>query len=208
MIAIRLTVPIACWRLGSAREYLESYEIPPPSTTYGALLSLVGEEDRNRHRGCRVTAGLIDAEPSTSIVLRTLWRLKDRPTPLGNRENARPDFQELRVRNDLVAWIDSTDETGDITLEERVLVAFQDPSSVDRFGGLALGESTHLVNDLWLLSDSRPPVTCRAFLVRPNGAVTVPVWVDHVGSAGTRFAVGEYVDVSEAPHAVELPVIG
>jgi CRISPR-associated protein Cas5t len=55
MLGVYVTVPIACFRKGLAREFLESEWIPPPATCYGFLLSLVGESRRSRHIGCRVT---------------------------------------------------------------------------------------------------------------------------------------------------------
>lgn len=207
MIGVRLTVPIACWRVGSAREYLETHELPPPATCYGALLSLVGEEERERHRGCRVTAGLLRPEPGTAVVLRTLWRVKDLKTPPGNKENARPDYQQLRIQSDVVVWLDSAGERGEPTLEQRVRAAFRNPEGVERFGGLSLGESTHLINDAWLI-DPRPPGPCNAFLLDPAGTLTLPTWVDHVGSAGTLFAVGSLAWIEEAPGAARLPIIG
>jgi CRISPR-associated Cas5-like protein len=42
MLGLRVTVPIACFRKGMAREYLETEMLPPPATCYGFLLSLVG----------------------------------------------------------------------------------------------------------------------------------------------------------------------
>lgn len=54
MLGLRVIVPIACFRKGLAREYLETEQLPPPSTCYGFLLSLVGETRRPRHAGCRV----------------------------------------------------------------------------------------------------------------------------------------------------------
>jgi CRISPR-associated protein Cas5t len=208
VIAVRVTIPIACWRIGAAREYLETYELPPPATCYGALLSLVGEEERDKHRGCRVTAGILAPEPTTSVVVRTLWRVKDKHGPAGNKENARPDFQQLRVQSDLIVWVDSTDERLDPPLEARVRNALLDSTSIDRFGGLSLGESTHLVNDVWLLADGRPPEPCRTFVVDPEGTVTLPTWVDHVGSTGTRFVVGRFAVIVDAPPTSGLPIIG
>ena len=49
MLGLRVTVPVACFRKGLAREYLETEQLPPPATCYGFLLSLVGETDRRRH---------------------------------------------------------------------------------------------------------------------------------------------------------------
>jgi CRISPR-associated protein Cas5t len=169
MIALRVTVPIACWRKGPAREFLETEPLPPPATCYGALLSLVGETNVDRHRGCRVTAGVLH-EPTHSVVLRTLWRIKDRRTPSGTGENARPDFQQLAVGADLILWCDSTEEPDPTAgLEARVVAAMDRPETIDRFGGWSLGESSHLVNDATLLRDAQPSSRCRLFVTHPDG---------------------------------------
>ncbi|HVY62875.1 MAG TPA: type I-MYXAN CRISPR-associated protein Cas5/Cmx5/DevS [Planctomycetota bacterium] len=207
MIALRLGVPIACWRKGHAREFLESERVPPPATCYGALLSLVGEQDRERHRGCRVTAGLLN-RPGRSVVLRTLWRIKDRSAPQGSGENAKPDFQQLVVNADLVVWCDSADEPDPGRgLEARVTRAIREPEAVERFGGWSLGESTHLINDLKLLPDGAPPERCEAFLLDPGGTVTLPVWVDHVGTAGTVHATGRFEPIHRPPGRHLLPQV-
>ncbi len=207
MIALRLTVPIACWRKGHARELLESELLPPPSTCYGALLSLVGEQDRERHRGCRITAGLL-SDPVRSTVLRTLWQIKKKAMPQGVGENAGPDFQQLMIGADLVIWCDSDDERESPRgLARRVEAAMQHPTAVDRFGGWSLGESTHLVNDAWLLPGASPPASCKAFLLDPGGSITLPVWVDHVGTAGTRYAVGTLEPTGAPPLRERLPQI-
>ena len=51
MLGLYITVPIACFRKGLARDFWESEPLPPPSTCYGFLLALVGEERRARHCG-------------------------------------------------------------------------------------------------------------------------------------------------------------
>lgn len=206
MIALRVTVPVACWRKGHAREFLETEILPPPATCFGMLLSLVGETKRVRHAGCRVSAGLFSAG-ETSTVLRTLWRIKDGKTPQGVGENAKPDYQQLVAGADLLIVCDSAEELARPTLEERVATALRDPGSVDRFGGLSLGESTHLVNDVWLLRGSDLPAPARLFLTKADGDVTLPVWVDHVGSAGTRYAVGELAEVTKLPAVDRLPQV-
>src|ERR1700685_2866094 len=106
MTGLHVTVPVACWRKGWAREYLETEELPPPATCYGFLLSLVGETDRRRHIGCRVTAGLL-SQPEKSVVLRTVWRLKK--ASLGSPGNTRPDYQQLLSHIELVVWLDSNE---------------------------------------------------------------------------------------------------
>lgn len=222
MTALHVTVPIACFRKGLAREYLETEQLPPPATCYGFLLSLVGETDRHRHLGCRVTAGLI-GRTRTSVVLRTVWRVKDRSVASGSGPNARPDYQQLLTGDssrrpfvELVVWLDSSDEvaSGD-NLESRVAAAL-DPArrgTISRFGGLSLGESTHMVDSISLLTDafrgSRSQEALRVFETDPEGSLSLPVWVDHVGSRGTRHAVGNLVerDWTAAPTTDRMPQI-
>lgn len=196
MLGVRVTVPVACFRKGLAREYLETESLPPPATCYGFLLSLVGETRRLRHVGCRVCPVVI-GKPEVSVVLRTIWRLKK--APLGSAGNTRPDYQQLLTSLDIVIWLDSSQENGkDPSLEMRIAHALQTPSNVDRFGGLCLGESTHLVNDLWRF-EGDPLMNGMAFHVAPAGRRTLPVWVDHIGSSGTRYATGDFVNAPLTP---------
>lgn len=216
MLGIRVTVPIACFRRGLAREYLETESLPPPSTCYSFLLSLVGETQRRRHIGCRVAPVLI-GRTERSVVLRTVWRVKK--TPLGSPGNTRPDYQQLLSPVELVIWLDSSGERNPApTLEERVRAAFTNPSGVERFGGLCLGESTHLVDEAQPLERylptprfqrRQPRPSGQAFLLAERGRLTLPVWVDHVGSAGTRYVTGDLcgdwpIDREPAPEAMSL----
>ena len=216
MLGVYVTVPVACFRKGLAREYLETEPLPPPSTCYGFLLSLVGETQRARHAGCRVAPVLLN-DPEQSVVLRTVWRVKGRP--LGSAGNTRPDYQQLLSPVKVAIWIDSTEEPEAAdTLETRVRRALQHPETVSRFGGLSLGESTHLVDevqplDRYLASGEyaqRGAVTGRAFLRAERGRLTLPVWVDHVGSAGTRHVTGNLVPnwpIERAPDVNDMPRI-
>jgi CRISPR-associated protein Cas5t len=210
VLGVYVTVPVACFRKGLAREYLETEPLPPPATCYGFLLSLVGETNRRRHVGCRVAPVLLGA-PETSVVLRTVWRVKK--APLGSPGNTRPDYQQLLTGVELLVWLDSSDERAAApTLESRVGAALANPANVSRFGGLSLGESTHLINEVspWEQVKVRHAGrTGRAFLVAPKGRLTLPVWVDHVGSAGTRYATGDLdeVPLSDPPAVARLPVI-
>jgi CRISPR-associated protein Cas5/DevS len=298
MIGVYVTVPVACFRKGAAREYLETEIVPPPSTCYGFLLSLIGEQNRRRHLGSRVTCGYVGRSVK-STVLRTLWRLKEsngwqdeagkwyefsdsdmkrfrawivnrivlqisrleiqptaldslnwtqylnewidygRPAPekvivkqdvkkkinawsqsssefrpmLGSGANARPDYQELLTNVRVVIWIDSTDEVDQkLVLEERVSIAIANPSSIDRFGGLSLGESSHLVDEVSFIDcidNTAKAEQVQLFVVRERGRYTLPVWVDHVGSAGTLYATGdlETRPLALPPSFNELPII-
>lgn len=206
MLGIYVTVPIASFRKGLAREYLETEPLPPPATCYGFLLSLVGETDRRRHVGVRVCPVLLN-KPETSVVLRTVWRVKK--TPLGSPGNTRPDYQQLLAPVHLLMWIDSSAEAAPIPLEQRVGAALDRPSSITRFGGLSLGESTHLVDEVSRFDPGHPrfgdlPAEGAAFLLAKRGRTTLPVWVDHVGSAGTRFATGDLVLSPLVPPPLEL----
>ena len=212
MFGVYVTVPIACFRRGMAREYLETELIPPPSTCYGFLLSLVGECDRRRHLGCRVTVGIFGT-PDVSVVLRTVWRVKK--TPLGSAGNTRPDYQQLLTDVRLIIWLDSSDEPDQKeTLETRVRRALSptERGTIERFGGLSLGESTHMVDVV------SPVESCleafaqqnnfRLFKTSETGRLTLPVWVDHVGSAGTRYAVGNLERLEIGPPLLgAMPVI-
>ena len=204
MLGLRVTVPVACFRKGYIREYWETEELPPPSTCYGFLLSMVGETDRRRHIGARVCPALLNA-PERSVVLRTLWRIKERKVPQGAGVNARPDFQELLTDVQLAIWLDSTEEDHAYpTLEGRVRIALDEPHSIDRFGGLSLGESTHLVDQVERLNEGQAN-HARAFLLDPSdrGRLSLPVWVDHVGSANTRHVSGNLETITDSRPPIE-----
>jgi CRISPR-associated protein Cas5t len=191
MLGLFVTVPIACFRKGLAREYLETEPLPPPATCYGFLLSLVGETDRHRHVGCRVAPALIN-KPPISVVLRTVWRVKK--MPLGSPGNTRPDYQQLLTGVELAIWLDSNEEPGE-GLETRVRHALANPETISRFGGLCLGESSHLVDQVKPLEPNSERQGT-AFLLADRGRLTLPVWVDHVGSAGTRYVTGDLVPMA------------
>jgi CRISPR-associated protein Cas5t len=223
MLGLKVTVPVACFRKGFAREFWETEVLPPPATCYGFLLSLVGERDRRRHVGVRVCPALLPRTrgwtdppgrrddrtprwPERSAVLRTLWRVKK--APLGSPGNARPDYQELLTGVRLAIWIESAQEQGPTpSLEDRVALALDHPDRIDRSGGLSLGESTHLIDEVGRLPLEEPgPV--QAYLLHDRGRLSLPVWVDHVGSAGTRYVRGT-LEMSEpiAPPPERMPRI-
>jgi CRISPR-associated protein Cas5t len=218
MLGIYVTVPIACFRKGLAREYLETEILPPPATCYGFLLSLVGETKRARHVGCRVVPTLLN-ETAQSVVLRTVWRVKK--MPLGSPGNTRPDYQQLLTGKtekspfiELLIWLDSTDEPAS-RLEDRVRIALGKDTrhQIERFGGLSLGESTHLVDEVSIfegdLAEKHLDRKGRAFLLADRGRYTFPVWVDHVGSAKTRYVTGDLVEMpaAEPPDPRKMPKI-
>jgi CRISPR-associated protein Cas5t len=212
MLGLYVKVPIACFRKGLAREYLETEPLPPPATCYGFLLALIGEADRRRHIGARACPVLL-SKPETSVVLRTVWRIKHKNAPPGSTGNARPDYQQLLSDVRLLVWVDSTAESAGPTLEDRIRSALARPQDVKRFGGLSLGESTHLVDEVVHFEAGHPRFAGLsdvgdAFLLADRGRLTLPVWVDHVGSAGTRYATGDLVrGPLAAPPIDRMPLI-
>jgi len=179
--SVRLAVPVCSFRKGYAREYLETEEVPPPSTVYGFLLSLVGEDDRRAYIGTRLAYAIL-SEPELSTVLRTVWRVKDRNSPLGVGTNRRPDFQEILTGLDMFIYVDMG------PLAEELQGAAKNPSCVVRYGGLSLGESRDLINDaIWNPDQESSTAPCRWLTPDLEGDLPLPLWVDHVGSKGTFF---------------------
>ena len=185
-VALFVSVPIASFRNPRAREYLETLPVPPPATVYGMLLSMIGERRRLRHVGAQVAVALLSPAPR-SRVLRNVWRVKTLRWPLGLGENKRPDFQELLTGIRLAVHVRDGVGEGDPSLAQRVRQAIVSPASVSRFGGLALGESTHLVNAIRELRDEDWGDQTTWLTRGVGGLLALPVWPDHVGSAGTRF---------------------
>ena len=87
----------------------------------------------------------------------------------------------------MVLWIDASHEKSEPNLAQRIQQAVADPSSIDRFGSLCLGESSHLVDSINLLPNGYEGEKLQ-WLVRDRfGWLTLPYWVDHIGSIGTRW---------------------
>jgi CRISPR-associated protein Cas5t len=66
IIGLYVSVPVAGFRVPRAREYFETFPIPPPATIYGMLLSIVGETNRRVHEGTEIAIGLL-SEPEYSV---------------------------------------------------------------------------------------------------------------------------------------------
>jgi CRISPR-associated protein Cas5/DevS len=98
--------------------------------------------------------------------------------PLASR---RPDYQELLVDVRLWLWLRHEEKEQGKSLLDLVRTALT-PSErhhISRFGGLALGESTNLINHVDL-NPKRPSTDELSFLVNDEaGYYSLPVWVDH-----------------------------
>jgi CRISPR-associated protein Cas5t len=101
--------------------------------------------------------------------------------------NARPDYQELLTNVEFVVWVSEGIDKATSTLPERLQQAFIDPASINRFGGLCLGESRDLVNAVTPLRENHTGESLWWLIRDEDGWLTLPYWVDHVGSQGTRW---------------------
>lgn len=183
-IALKVEVPVACFRDSRAREYIATYPVPPPSTVYGMLLSTVGEENRFKHCGVKLAIAML-SETAKSRVIRKVRRFKIRD--INSSKNSKPDYQEILTGIKFIVWIDATEDKSMPNLAERLDQAITDPSSVVRFGNICLGESRDLVNSIDLLTSDRQQGSLRWLTQYEYGELTLPYWVDRVGSKLTRW---------------------
>ena len=181
-----ISVPITSFRAPRAREYLETLPVPPPSTVYGMLCALVGETDSTRHIGAELAIGVL-VPGERSRVLRLTWQTKKQDEPRGTGPNKGPDFQELLTGLQIAVHVRRGVDAAEPPLADRVSHALDGPGTVSRFGGLSLGESTSLVDEVRGLRDGDR--TGRSFwlLKSPSGPHTLPLWADHISGAGTRW---------------------
>jgi CRISPR-associated protein Cas5t len=204
-IALKVEVPFACFRQSRAREYIRTYPVPPPSTVYGMLLSLVGEVDRYRHCGVEIAIALL-SQPELSVVLRTFHRVKTLPRE--DEKNQRPDYQEILSNIELMVWVRQGKEETVPCLRDRVFAAILRPHEINRFGSLCLGESRDLVDAVSIVSEGETEVPCRWLVRDEEGWLTLPHWVDHVGSKGTcwqRYELQEWC-VRQPPEAAWVAI--
>lgn len=203
MITLYVHVPYASFRKSFARSFGETYPLPPPSTVYGMLLSLVGESHRRNHLGlqlgfayrCRFDNKTCGDRclPPIATTLRKLSRFK---YGVGGKEGAKPDYIETVCGIEFLCWVDSSQESardtiaGDrenkkLNLEARITEALESPEKINRYGILSLGLSDDAVNDLRLCStvDGK----WHRLLPTETGSIELPLWVDHTGSAWTRW---------------------
>ncbi len=168
-----------------ARDFKETYRYPPPSTVYGMLLSLVGEEDMNQHRGVKLAIGIIGADPPISRILRKQRHHKFSKSHLGTYPTSKfskPNHHELLTDLQLVVKVDSSEEAETLKLVDRLAIALSTPSKISRFGGLSLGESWALVNGVRPYRETDGAIR---WLVKDNrGLISLPIWVDRHTTKG------------------------
>ena len=215
MITLHVQAPYASFRKSFARSFAETYPLPPPATVYGMLLSLVGERYRAQHIGVRLAfafkcqredkdrtnsgyAGEECGRPCLPLVATNVRKLSRFKYGVVTKDKLasghKPDFIETLCGIDFLCWVDSSQEkardktssSGDVrTLEERIAEAIREPEKVNRYGVLCLGLSDDAVDDV-SLCDSIDGEWHR-LIASDTGTMELPVWVDHVGAAQTRW---------------------
>lgn len=183
-IILKIDVPIASFPTSRSREYRETYPVPPPSTIYGMLLSIVGETDRYKHCGVKIAIALL-SEPAKSISFRKIRRFKFKN--IGHLKNTRPDFQEILTNIELIVWVNEGEDKAKPSLCDRISQAFANPSSVNRFSALSLGESRDLIDSIDLLTEVDPNLTLKYLNQDKHGNLSLPYWVDYESSKDTHW---------------------
>jgi CRISPR-associated protein Cas5t len=187
-LPIRVDVPVCAFRPYASREYQDTFPFPAPSSVYGMLLSFLGvpRDEKSRHRGVEMALA-VQEPPGIAKVFRKLRRGSE-------LENTRPDYQDLLMDLHLWIWLRPGADAGSPKLCEHIPQALADPSTITRFGGLSLGESSYLVDSI--KEDSTPPENLIFLIPAKDGFYSMPVWVDH-GDA--RKTVPDRFQLSEAP---------
>lgn len=181
-LCLFLDVPMASFRPMWSREYQQTYPVPPPSTIYGMLLSLVGveREQKRDYADVRLAIALKD-QPEIGRIFRKFRRVAQRSKKADPLTDRRPDYQELVLWLKFWLWIDGT--KAENPLAEKICGALDTErrGNIIRHGALCLGESSHMVNDVKLAVGNVAPTKREGrFLVRDQtGFLTMPVWTDH-----------------------------
>uniref|UniRef100_A0A7V4LDU2 Type I-MYXAN CRISPR-associated protein Cas5/Cmx5/DevS n=1 Tax=Desulfobacca acetoxidans TaxID=60893 RepID=A0A7V4LDU2_9BACT len=185
-VRLFVDVPVCAFRPRWAREYQETYALPPPATVFGMLLSLAGVDwpDKEHYAGVELALALV-SEPEKCRIFRKFRRVPQAKKDAEPLKERRPDYQDLLLG--LQFWLWLRDGQAPHSLTERVRAAL-DPErrrEISRYGGLSLGESSHLVNEVSL---KQPDGEGRYLCCDPLGYYQLPVWVQHprCGSGHSR----------------------
>lgn len=194
---LKVSVPIASFAVPQAREFVESYPFPPPTTVYGMLLSYIGETDRRAYLGTELTI-LVESLPASNILIRKIRRFKK--PDMSNPQNSKPDYQEILTGLIFYTGVRERNESGKslITLLKR---AMQNPEDIIRFGGLSCGESHNLIDQINIVENPLNEGKLRddLWVLAPSstGEWSVTVWADHVSLSKTNWIQASFTPVSE-----------
>jgi CRISPR-associated protein Cas5t len=205
MIQLYIECPCTSFPRSFARDYKETYLYPPPSTIYGFLLSLIGEEDLTTHLGVELAIGIIGDNPPISRIVR---KQRHHKFALGQEAKKRiakygegiyptsnfskPNHQELLTGLRIVVQVNPHEESASVKLTERISIALSTPSQITRFGGLSLGESNGLINGVRSYRESDGVI--RWLIKDRRGLIGLPIWINRTTGQGTfqRFSFGDF----------------
>lgn len=194
IMQLYLDCPCTSFPRSFARDFKETYRYPPPSTLYGLLLALIGEDNMTAHLGVQLAIGVIGSDPQISRIVRKQRHHKFSKTHMGTYPTSKfskPNYHELLTDVQVALKLDSSRETATVTLVDRVAIALSTPENIVRFGGLSLGESWAMLNGVRHYRDSDGEIR---WLVKDNrGLISLPRWIDRNTGQGTfeRFSVQE-----------------
>jgi len=195
----RLTAPLAGFRPYEARDYQETLPLPPHSTVFGCLLSILGVERSAAGPYLGTRLGLAGRAGERSTVLRKMRRDPANPKKGQPRVPAfRPEYQELLSDVVVWAWVEQGDAERDLGSELREALAA--PESISRHGVVSLGESCFMLDSIVRVDEPEDGLT----VLRPrrDGSLSLTLWVDYHNRRRTSFARFEPVrgrlDASDA----------
>jgi CRISPR-associated protein Cas5/DevS len=169
------------------------------------LLSLIGVDWENKAKYAGVNLALaIEGEPELSRVFRKFRRVPQAPKAKADPLTARrPDYQDLLIGLNLWIWVNDGSSSNSM---QRLIEKALDPlkrREIKRYGGLSLGESSFLVNEVII---KEPGTDCQGkFLCKDEeGYYSFPVWVHHprCGDGKTklnRFSILNPVPLKQPP---------
>lgn len=202
MTIFRLEVPLAGFRPYEARDYQESLPLPPHSTIFGCLLSILGVEPVNAGAYVGTRLAVAGRTGERSVVLRKMRRDPAKPKKGTPRVPAfRPEYQELLSDVVMWTWVERGGAEHDLAAE--LVAALGRPERVYRYGILSLGESCFMLDTITV--SGAPPDDVLVLRPRPDGSLSLTTWVDFADRMRTRSARFELVQGSlAATDAVEV----
>ncbi len=205
-ICLFIDIPIAGYRPNWSRFYQDTYPVPPHSTLYGLLLSLLGveREEKDRYLGIRL-AIVIQEHAKISKIFRKFRRIaqsrdKEKVDLLADR---RPDYQELVLWQKLWLWIENGECKENFTEAICRALSPNTRGQIQRSGALSLGESSHMINEISLLEK---PIGEGFFVMEDNtGMLTMPIYVDHKDQKNPRTAVKVFKVADKKRNVNDIP---
>ena len=187
-LCLHIDVPMCSFRPYTSKDYQDTYPAPPPSTLFGMLLSLLGVEPQQAERFFGNRIGIaIKEEAEVSQIVRKMRR--DPASGNITSPQYRPEYQEILTDLKVYCLIDDN-EARQESLVSALNEALDKPESLDRYGGLCLGESTFLVD---AIHRKKNPPECLLLQPDERGTLVMPVWTNFQLRSRTRLQRFELV---------------